>query len=178
MIVNIDNAKKDLDETYDYLVASVREVTKEMTAPLDSIVKELSKGINLYSNQELWDFQVRLGLEAYALGNIREKSSLKEACADALYKESLARSFTDSIGTQEAKKQQSVLQSIDKQAVSMLWASVSSLLKTKCDEAHRLVNILQGIQISRAAEAKQAANPRSEQDKINFIPQDNQDYFN
>lgn len=167
-----EEARREVDETYDDLADAVLEVTKDITAPLDEIVKELSKGINLFSNAELWDFQMRLGIESYILGDTREQSSLKEACATALYKEGLAKSFVEANGTQEAKKQQSVLGTSGKQAVSMLWTAVSSLLKTKCDEAHRLVNIIQGIQISRAAEAKQQGNPRSEADKVGFKPID------
>ena len=162
MTEKLNQAKNDVEETYNELVGAVREVTAQYTAELDDIVKELSKGINLFSNSELWDFQVRLSIAAFVLGNVKEQSSLKEACAEALYKENLARSFNTAIGTQESKRQQSILNSVDKQAVSMLYASVASLLKTKCDEAHRLVNVIQGIQISRAAEAKVTANPRSE----------------
>ena len=160
-------AQSDVNETYDYLAGAVQEVTKDIVAPLDKIVKELSKGINLFSNADLWDFQLRLGVEAYILGNIKEQSSLKQACAEALYKEGLAKSYSTTAGAVEAKKQQSVLDTLDKQAVTMLWTTVSNLLKTKCDEAHRLVNIIQGIQISRAAEAKQQG-PRSEVDRMNL----------
>jgi len=162
----LEKAKQDVNEMYKYLAESVAATTKAITQPLDDIVAELSKGINLFSNVELWDFQVRLGIEAYRLGTIKEQGMLKEVCAEALYKEGLARAYTEGSGTQENKKQQSVLDTIDKQAVSMLYSSVSGLLKTKLDEAHRLVNILQGIQISRAADAKQAASPRSEQDRL------------
>jgi len=165
MTEKLEKAKREVDETYNLLLEAVRDVTAQYTAELDGIVKELSKGINLFSNTELWDFQVRLSIAAYVLGNAKEQSSLKEACAEALYKENLARAFNTSVGTQEAKKQASILDSTDKQAISMLYASVASLLKTKCDEAHRLVNVLQGIQISRAAEAKISASPRSESER-------------
>lgn len=163
----IATAQNDVNETYDYLAGVVQEVTKDIVAPLDSIVKELSKGINLFSNADLWDFQLRLGVETYILGNLKEQSSLKQACAEALYKEGLARAYSTTAGAVEAKKQQSVLDMLDKQVVSILWTTVSNLLKTKCDEAHRLVNIIQGIQISRAAEAKQQG-PRSEVDRMNL----------
>ena len=171
-MINIENINKEqlnVDELANYLKGAVKSVTDEYTVNLDNIINELSKGINLYSNQELWDFQVRLSIEAYVLGMLREQSSLKDACAEALYKEGLANSFNATVGTQEVRKQQSIIDSIDKQAVSMLWSAVSNLLKTKCDEAHRLVNVLQGIQISRAAEAKQNANPRSEVDAVSFM---------
>lgn len=168
MDTNLEQANKEVNEVYSQLNEAVKEVTAEITKPLDDLVKELSRGVNLFSNSELWDFQLRLGLESYRLSIVKEQSSLKDACAQALYKEGLAKSFSESTGAVETKKQTSVLATMDKQAVSMLYTSISNLLKTKLDEAHRLVNIIQNIQISRAAEAKQNGSPRSEADKLVF----------
>ena len=168
MSVKIDQVNNDVNEIYFQLSDAAKETIGEIVKPIDDIVKELSKGINLFSNTELWDFQLRLGIESYKLANIKEQSSLKEACAEALYKESLAKSYAEATGAAETKKQASILASIEKQAVSMLYSSISGILKAKLDEAHRLVNIIQNIQISRAAEAKLNGSPRSEADGINF----------
>ena len=168
MGVKIDQANNDVNEIYFQLSEAAKETISEIVKPIDNIVKELSKGINLFSNTELWDFQLRLGIESYKLANIKEQSSLKEACAEALYKESLAKSYAEATGAAETKKQASILASIEKQAVFMLYTSISGILKAKLDEAHRLVNIIQNIQISRAAEAKLNGSPRSEADAINF----------
>ena len=168
MSIKIDQANNDVNEIYFQLSEAAKETISEIVKPIDDIVKELSKGINLFSNTELWDFQLRLGIESYKLANIKEQSSLKEACAEALYKESLAKSYAEATGAAETKKQASILASIEKQAVSMLYTSISGILKAKLDEAHRLVNIIQNIQISRAAEAKLNGSPRSEADVINF----------
>ena len=168
MSIKIDQANNDVNEVYFQLSDAAKETIGEIVKPIDDIVKELSKGINLFSNTELWDFQLRLGIESYKLANIKEQSSLKEACAEALYKEGLAKSYAEATGAAETKKQASILASIEKQAVSMLYSSISGILKAKLDEAHRLVNIIQNIQISRAAEAKLNGSPRSETDGINF----------
>ena len=168
MSIKIDKANNDVNEIYFQLSDAAKETIGEIVKPIDDIVKELSKGINLFSNTELWDFQLRLGIESYKLANIKEQSSLKEACAEALYKEGLAKSYAEATGAAETKKQASILASIEKQAVSMLYSSISGILKAKLDEAHRLVNIIQNIQISRAAEAKLNGSPRSEADGINF----------
>ena len=168
MSVKIDQVNNDVNEIYFQLSDAAKETIGEIVKPIDDIVKELSKGINLFSNTELWDFQLRLGIESYKLANIKEQSSLKEACAEALYKESLAKSYAEATGAAETKKQASILASIEKQAVFMLYTSISGILKAKLDEAHRLVNIIQNIQISRAAEAKLNGSPRSEADGINF----------
>ena len=168
MSIKIDQANNDVNEVYFQLSDAAKETIGEIVKPIDDIVKELSKGINLFSNTELWDFQLRLGIESYKLANIKEQSSLKEACAEALYKEGLAKSYAEATGAAETKKQASILASIEKQAVSMLYSSISGILKAKLDEAHRLVNIIQNIQISRAAEAKLNGSPRSEAEGIKF----------
>ena len=168
MSIKIDQANNDVNEIYFQLSDAAKETIGEIVKPIDDIVKELSKGINLFSNTELWDFQLRLGIESYKLANIKEQSSLKEACAEALYKEGLAKSYAEATGAAETKKQASILASIEKQAVSMLYSSISGILKAKLDEANRLVSIIQNIQISRAAEAKLNGSPRSEADAINF----------
>ena len=168
MSIKIDQANNDVNEVYFQLSDAAKETISEIVKPIDDIVKELSKGINLFSNTELWDFQLRLGIESYKLANIKEQSSLKEACAEALYKEGLAKAYAEATGAAETKKQASIVASIEKQAVSMLYSSISGILKAKLDEAHRLVNIIQNIQISRAAEAKLNGSPRSEADGINF----------
>ena len=168
MSIKIDQANNDVNEIYFQLSDAAKETIGEIVKPIDDIVKELSNGINLFSNTELWDFQLRLGIESYKLANIKEQSSLKEACAEALYKEGLAKLYAEATGAAETKKQASILASIEKQAVSMLYSSISGILKAKLDEAHRLVNIIQNIQISRAAEAKLNGSPRSEADGINF----------
>ena len=69
----IESAKKEVEEIYAYLSDAVRETTREYTKVLDDIVAELDKDINLFTNSELWNFQVRLGIEAYRLGNIKEQ---------------------------------------------------------------------------------------------------------
>lgn len=168
----LEKARQDVEELYKDLSGVIREVTNEYTSNLDSIFEELSKGINLFSNPQLWDFQVRLSIEAYCLGNIKEQGALKDLCADALYKESLAKSYSATTGAVEMRKQQSILDTLDKQAISMMYKSISSLLKTKCDEAHRMINVIQSIQISRASEAKQNANPRNELDNLTMPLED------
>lgn len=164
----LDSAKQDVEEIYTDLANTAKEIVSKYATTIDKIKDELKKGINLFSNNELWDFQVRLGVETFELASICAYGALKEECAEALHKEGIAKSYITNEGTQEAKKQKSVLDTIDKQAVLILHSGVVDLLKAKLDEGHRLVNILQSVQISRASEAKQSASPRSETDNIDF----------
>ena len=131
------------------------------------IVKKLDKNIETMSNEELRICMIRISIESYHLSVDREQTSLKEACAIALYKEGMANSYGAAAGSVEARKNQSIIDTMDKQAVSILYTTVSSLFKAKVDEAHRLASVIGNILISRSAEAKLYYSPRSTGDDMN-----------
>ena len=160
-MIDFTNANNDTTELYDYLIEIANGVMTKYTKTLDDIVHKLSKDIDTLSNEELRSYMAKLCIEAYNLSINREQSSLKEACANALYKEGLATSFNNTSGTVEARKNQSVIDTMDKQAVQMLYSTISDLFKAKADEAHRLTSTLNGILMSRAADAKLQYNPRN-----------------
>ena len=141
-------ADQETKELYDNLVEIANEIIKKYTEPLDKLVKDLSKNIDTCSNEELRTYMGRISIEAYNLGNYKEQSVLKEACATALYKESVAQEYNSATGTVEARKNASTLNTVGKQMVSILYSTVSNLFKTKADEAHRLASTLNGILIS------------------------------
>lgn len=167
-MIAIDQAKLEADELTAQLAEVVGSITKAQTTTLDELIHKLSKGIDTFSNNDLRDIMARISVETYYIGIAKEQSSLKDACATALYKEGLAKSYNLTSGAVEAKKQQAVLDTVDKQAVSILYTTVSGLLKTKIDEAHRIVSVINSVLISRASEAKQFYNPRSEQDNLDI----------
>lgn len=169
MIIDISSEKTEVNELYKQLKEAAIESVTGMTAPLDGMIKQLESGVSTMSNSELWDMQMRLGVETYKLGIAKEQSSLKSTCSDAFYKLSLAQSFCSIDGAQETKKQKSIADNVKSQAVAMLYSTASSILKTKMDEAHRIVNIIQSILISRASDAKNSGNPRSEQDIMSSL---------
>lgn len=169
MIIDISSEKKEVDELYKQLKDGAIESVNAMTATLDGMIKQLDSGVSTMSNSELWDMQMKLGVETYKLGIAKEQSALKSTCSDAFYKLSLAQSFCSIDGAQETKKQKSIADNIKTQAIAMLYTSASSILKMKMDEAHRIVNIIQSILISRASDAKNAGNPRSEPDDVSSI---------
>ena len=53
MSIKIDQANNDVNEIYFQLSDAAKETIGEIVKPIDDIVKELSKGINLFSNTEL-----------------------------------------------------------------------------------------------------------------------------
>lgn len=169
MIIDMLPKKTEVNELYKQLKDAAVESVNAMTATLDGMIKQLESGVGTMSNSELWDMQMKLGVETYKLGIAKEQSSLKSTCSDAFYKLSLAQSFCSIDGAQETKKQKSIADNIETQAVAMIYSTASSILKTKMDEAHRIVNIIQSILISRASDAKNSGNPRSEPDDVSSI---------
>lgn len=163
MTIDITDAKNAADKMHKYMSEIAGDVVGKYSAPLDAIVKKLSSNVETCSNEELRSTMISLGIETYNLAMHKENSELKDACANALYKESVATSFNSTAGTVESRKNQSIIDSMNSQAVSILYSSVSSILRTKLDEAHRLANIISGILISRASDAKLTYNPRSEE---------------
>lgn len=172
-MIDITNAHNDTNEMYRYLNEVAQEFVSKYCGTLDRIVKDIAKGIDNYTNDQLRDFMARICVEAYTISTVKEQSELKESCAIALYKEGIAKSFSMTVGAVEARKNQSVIDTMDKQAVTILYTTVTNLLKAKSDEAHRLIGVLNGILISRSADAKISFNPRSEADEINFSDDEN-----
>lgn len=163
-MINIDKADKDVKELFNYLSPIATDIVKKKTKLLDDVIKKLSVDVETLSNEQVRNYMAILSVEAYNLSLDKEQSALKDSCATALYKEGIANSFNGNTGTVESRKNQSTIDNMDKQAVSMLYSVVYELLKTKVDEAHRVVNVLSNILISRSAEAKLQYNPRSEVD--------------
>ena len=160
-MIDIKEARKDTDELFQYLSEIADDIVSRYSKILDDLVKKLSKNIDTLSNEELRTYMAKISIEAYNLSIDREHTALKELCAEALYKESQATSFNQAAGTVEARRNQSMIATMDKQAVSMLYSTVAALFKAKVDEAHRLANVLSNILISRSAEAKLQYSPRS-----------------
>lgn len=160
-MIDISSAKLNVDDMYKNLSEIVEEIVIKQSGNLDKVVKKLSN-IDSLSNEELRKLMITTSIEAYTISNFKEQSSLKDACATALYKEGIANSFNTLAGTVEARKNASVKDNLDKQIVMILYTNVCDRLKAKVDEAHRLSNILSNILISRASDAKLYYNPRSE----------------
>ena len=166
--MDIRDAKLNVDNVADELSGIVASIVKEQTQEIDKLIHQLQNGIDTFSNADLRDIMAKISVETYFLGVLKEQSSLKNSCAEALYKEGLAKSFSMTTGTQDARRNQSTLDNTDKQVVSILYNTVTNLLKTKCDEAHRVVSAINGVLMSRASDAKQYYNPRSEQDSMDL----------
>ena len=152
--MDISNANAELSELYNDLKPIVDSVVQKQSMEIDKIIERIKRNLGNLTNKELQDLMLQLSIETYYFSHIKDMSILKQECATALMKESQANSFNSTVGTQAVRHNQSIIDSLDKQAVNMLYSAVANNLRSKLDEAHRMVNVLSNVLISKNAEAK------------------------
>ena len=132
----------------------VDDVVAKHTQDIDKIFTAIKKDLTTLTNKELQDYMIRLSAECYDLTEIKDSSTLKQECALALLKESQANVFNGTVGTQSARTNQSIIDTLDKQVVNILYNAISNRFKSKIDEVHRMISVLSNVLISKNAEAK------------------------
>ena len=105
-------------------------------------------------NMDIKNYMLQLSIETYYFSTIKDMAILKQEISNALLKEGIANTYNGTVGTQNARNNQAIVDNLDKQTVNMLYNAVSNNMKSKLDEAHRMINVLQNILISNNAEAK------------------------
>ena len=143
---NVDNVSKDLSRL-------ANTIYRAHTKTLDDLISKLSN-VESLSDEDIRKFMLKISLECYSFAELKEHSELKQSCATALMKETQARLYNEATGTAEARKNTAITDSSSEVTVNLLYSAVSNLMKTRLDESHRVVNTLNSILISRAAQAK------------------------
>ena len=155
---DLNNAKKKVNQVYKDLkpivVDVVAKLTKEVQSIIDEIKSKTRDNIGAMSNTDIHSYMLRLGIEAFYLEHDKDLSVLMQECAILLSKEAQAESFNCTAGTQGARNNQAMIESMPNQAVATVQTAVANCMKGKLDEVHRLISILQNILISRNAENK------------------------
>lgn len=154
MTINIDDSTKEVTTMYDLLKPIVNDTVASYSKDIDSLIKTIKNNVTTATNKELQDYMARLSIEAYYFSETKDLSTLQQDCANILYKTKQADVYILTPGTQAARANQAVIDTQDKQIVAAIYAAVANRLKSKLDEAHRLINVLSNILISRNAEAK------------------------
>lgn len=154
MTIDIKDASNNVTEMYNQLKPIVDSVVAKNAKNIDDIIKKIRKDLSSLTNSDLQNYMLQLSIETYYFSQIKDMSALKQECALALLNESKADVYNSSEGTQGYRSNQAIIQTLDKQAVNLLYTAVSSNMKSKLDEAHRMVNILSNVLISKNAEAK------------------------
>ena len=152
-MTDIEQAKKDVNDLFKNLSPLIIEIVDKYSKELDRIFNKLTNAKAL-SNEELREYMLALSVESYLFGMSKDASLLKQECAVTLMKEGQAQVYNATDGTQAIRNNQAIIDTTDKQVVNLIYSGVANMMKTKLDEAHRMVNVLNSILISRNAEAK------------------------
>lgn len=151
---NLNEALNNANTTYQELVTIADKVVKPITGELDNIIENAKNNAQNCTNEDIRQLMYDLSLKAYSLGETKEKSALKLACAEILKDEAYARKFNESDGTVAVKQNIALLESSYETLTQAIYNEAYSMLKTKLDEVHRIVSSLQSILMSRMQEAK------------------------
>lgn len=155
--MNLDKqVEKEVNEFYKNIGKVAKDFVNERTKEIDDIIKTLSKDIQSLSDSDLMNYQIKLDIACYYLAETKEYANLKSDCANALYKEKQAIYYLGATGTQESKKNESVINSTDNQVVNILYTNISKLLNTKLEEAKRISRTLSSVSIYRMSLRKQS----------------------
>lgn len=155
---DLNAALENVESTYADVVDIANDMLDEIVSPINNLIQEIRDNVAGLSTESIRDYMVRLQLRSYELSDIKEKSALKAQCAEALKDEKYARSFNGADGTSGVRGNIALLESSEEIIVEALYNLVASLLKTKLDECHRLIDTLKSILMSRMQEAKLAMN--------------------
>lgn len=146
-------ADKNVNDVYKDIGKIAKKLVDEKSKVIDDLIKTLSN-VESLSDEEIRKYMLKISLESYSFSEIKEHSVMKQDCAAALMKETQANIFNSETGTAEVRRNKSITDSNAQITVNILYNSIANLMKTKLDEAHRVVNTLNSILISRAAAAK------------------------
>ena len=151
---NLNEALNTANMTYKQLVEIANDIVEKCTKGNDELIKATQGRIEELTNDEIRIFMLKLAMASYTFSEIKEKSAFKAQCAEALRKEVYATNFNEASGSVAAKENAAIINTADEIVVENVYDLVASLLKTKLDEMHRVVDVLKTILMSRLSEAK------------------------
>lgn len=150
----LTKALENVDMVYNDLIVIVNEIIEPYTKEVNDLIDSASASIHEWDNDRLREFMVKLSLKSFYLSEVKDKSSLKAECSEALKKEKYAKSFNGTDGTVAFKENTAIIETTDEILVEAIYTLAYNLFKTKLDEVHRVVDVVKTIIMSRNAENK------------------------
>lgn len=154
MTDKLSNALNNVECTYKELVEISNNILDPIVGPANTLVSTVNAQINSLSIDQIRDFILQLQLKAFELAEIKEKAAMKAELSEALQKEKFATTFNGLDGSAAVKEKIALVESSSETVSTVLYELVSSLLKSKVDQLHRLVDCLKSILMSRMQETK------------------------
>ena len=158
MTKDLNKALEAVEMTY----GQIKQIADDMlAAPFEEVNRlygDVSTYVDSLSIEALRDYLLRLQLAAFGLSELRDRSGAKATCAEAVRKEAYAISYASQDGTAAAKDSAATLAISENIVAQCLYDLVASLVKTKLDSLHRLIDTMKSILMSRMQEAKLTNN--------------------
>lgn len=154
MTQSLENALNNVGITYQETIEIANSFVDEYTESANAMIKWASENVESLSNDVLRDLLLRLTLQSYSFGDVKERASFKASIAKALRDEAKARNLLSADGTVATKDSVSTLAISAEIIVTEIYNLVASLLKTKLDELHRVVDTMKTVLSTRLSEAK------------------------
>lgn len=155
MTRNIQKALDEVEITYNELIDIAKQMVDDVASDINSLINSISNQ-NCYSASVdyLRSTMLELSLKSFSFAEIKDKSLLKQECAEALKKERYAKEFNLSEGSIASRENNATINASEEILTEIIYNYVSSLLKTKLDETHRVIDVLKTILMSKISEMK------------------------
>lgn len=154
MSKNLTNAMSNVEVAYQEVIDISNDIVKEMTGDITLLIENTYNNIETLTNEDIRQLLLRLALRSYSFGEIKDKSAFKAALAESLRKEAYAKEFNAAEGTVAAKENTATINISSEIVVEEIYELTASLLKTRADEIHRVVDALKSVLTTRLTEAK------------------------
>ena len=148
----------DIQAIYNSLNVRAKEIVKNYTKQIDDLIKNVSENVNNLTNEDIRNIELRLSLMAYDLGELKDKTGIAAEIAEIIQDQTEANAWNTAVGNNEQRKNAALLAAAHEKFVAKLYKLVANQIKTKLDEAHRVVDTLKSILISRASDRKLTDN--------------------
>lgn len=155
---NIQKALEEVDMLYSQISEIADEIIKKCVGDIDILIQEARNNSHNLTNDDLRKLSMDLSFRAVSFGDIKERACSKTNCAEALKKETYAKKFIEIDGTVAQREYQAQLKTSEAIVVELLQDLISTRLKTKLDEIHRVVDTIKTALMTRVQERKLNSN--------------------
>lgn len=148
------NTCQEVTDLYCNIVKIGDQYVNAMTKDIDELVKSASENVENMTTESIRQLSLKLAMESFSFSEVKEKAALKAELSETLRKQTYSRAYVDAEGTGQVKDNKANIAITDAMLSEKLYNYVADQLKIKIDEAHRVIDALKSVMISRASEAK------------------------
>lgn len=150
----LQDALDRVEESYNTIDKISSDIIGDYLDNVDKIIEEVNGKVETLSLDDLRHYILRLSIQGFTLGDLKERAAVKAGLAGDLKKEKQATEFIKTEGTQGLKEKQSILNSSEEIVVENIYDLVANRLKNKSEQVSTLVKSLTTVLTSKLQEMK------------------------